>query len=578
MKNARFLSFILVRVFAIDCAAFVLANLISAQTNEMHLVGKPEKITSEIVARRDVNGRFCAAIQVVSDLEGLKFQSNNDVVGVDQMPGRYLVFLQPDERILEIFCTGYIPLKIIFSEVGIILKEKEVWKVTVTGEKKLAEIPINILATPEGATVVIDDQPMGTGKNFKVSPGEHYLRLTLDGHRPITKQIDVSETSTLFEYTLEVVEPVMVTITSNPTGASIFIDDVDEGQTNKQLFKFPGEYNLKLIKTNYETISETITVSESGKNTRTFNLVKTTAILTINTTPADAQIWINGELKSTKSLEVAPGKYRIEVKKDGWYDDNQTVTIEKGQDQSQTFSLQQMTGKLQLVVEPMETKVLMKQGNQQIDTWSGSKYKKDIPVGQYTMQFSAAGYGDQTKTITIEENKTDTLDIKMQKSSTVSSTLNAIQGDFDGDGSPEYVWIVPPKLPKTQNENNFGECEGECNCFLVFSKDKIPSIKLESCIGGIPVNEGDLNDDGADEVGILPSWWTSCWRGYQVYTLRNNKWKFVVKPFSTHCNQWEQGVDAIERDKLKPGYLIIRYSYHTGTDIVTLTKSVPVEK
>ena len=151
-------------------------------------------------------------------------------------------------------------------------------------------------------------------------------------------------------------------------------------------------------------------------------------------------------------------------------------------------------------------------------------------------------------------------------------------GDFDGDGTTEYVWLVPPKFPKEQNEDNSGECDGLCECYLKFSNDKIPSIKLEDCIGGTPVNEGDLNNDGADEVGILPAWWTSCWRNYQVYTFRNNKWKYVVAPFSTHCNQWDEGVDAIKKDNSKQGYVIIHYSLFTDEDIVILSKSVLAEK
>ncbi len=169
-------------------------------------------------------------------------------------------------------------------------------------------------------------------------------------------------------------------------------------------------------------------------------------------------------------------------------------------------------------------------------------------------------------------------DKNLEKKREISIPVGAIEGDFDGDGTIEYVWLAPPKFPKEQNEDNFGECDGPCECYLMFSNDNIPSIKLENCIGGTPVNEGDLNNDGADEIGILPDWWTSCWREYQVYTFRNNKWKYVVAPFSTHCNQWEEGVDAIIKDHSRPGYVIINYSHLTEDDIVTISKSVLAEK
>lgn len=178
--------------------------------------------------------------------------------------------------------------------------------------------------------------------------------------------------------------------------------------------------------------------------------------------------------------------------------------------------------------------------------------------------------------IIIEGDLVTDRNLAMKKENAIPA--NAVKGDFDGDGTTEYVWLVPPNFPKGQNESNFGECDGECECYLKFSNDKMPSIRLKSCIGGVPVKEGDLNDDGADEVGILPSWWTSCWRSYEVFTLRNNEWKFIVEPFSTHCNQWDKGVDAIEKDNSKSGNVIIRYSFHTGDDIVTLTKSIPAER
>ena len=52
----------------------------------------------------------------------------------------------------------------------------------------------------------------------------------------------------------------------------------------------------------------------------------------------------------------------------------------------------------------------------------------------------------------------------------------------------------------------------------------------------------------------------------------------MVAPFPTHCNQWEEGVDAIKKDNSKQGYVIIHYSLFTDEDIVVLSKSVQVER
>lgn len=137
------------------------------------------------------------------------------------------------------------------------------------------------------------------------------------------------------------------------------------------------------------------------------------------------------------------------------------------------------------------------------------------------------------------------------------------------------MWLNYPAFPKNQTEENFGQCDGPCNCYIQFSDPSIPAIKVESCIGGTPVNEGDLTGDGFDEVGILPSWWSSCWRDYIVYSLKNGKWQILIG-VTTHCNLWDEGVDCVSKDKSKPGYLIVKYSEFTDDGIITKTKSVKV--
>lgn len=139
----------------------------------------------------------------------------------------------------------------------------------------------------------------------------------------------------------------------------------------------------------------------------------------------------------------------------------------------------------------------------------------------------------------------------------------AVKGDWDGDGQLDSVRLIPPMMRETDAAGDIGDCVVPCTCKLVF--ETLPPITIENCIGGVPVNEGDLNDDGADEIGILPDWWTSCWRGYRVYGLRHGQWVRLVV-ISTHCDQWAKGVDVIEKDETRPGRVIIR-----STDISDFT-------
>ena len=151
---------------------------------------------------------------------------------------------------------------------------------------------------------------------------------------------------------------------------------------------------------------------------------------------------------------------------------------------------------------------------------------------------------------------------------------DTIEGDFNGDGKKERMWLNPPKLSATDQF----ECDGPCTGYITFSDATIPAIPMEDCIDGSPVNEGDLNEDGADDVGMLPGWFTSCWHQYHVFSFRKGEWINVVNPFDTHCTQWEDGVDAVSVDKNKPGHVIVRYMVVGDDDFSIKEKSIKAKR
>lgn len=120
-----------------------------------------ELVSKEI---RDANGVTTAGLIIFSDLKGLTFQSYNGVVKVNSSPGKDFLFLSPDERVVEVYCFGYTPLKIILNEQGVKLKSGQTWSLKITGEKKVELIPVNILVDQADARITIDGVAKGSQK------------------------------------------------------------------------------------------------------------------------------------------------------------------------------------------------------------------------------------------------------------------------------------------------------------------------------------------------------------------------------------------------------------------------------
>jgi hypothetical protein len=140
---------------------------------------------------------------------------------------------------------------------------------------------------------------------------------------------------------------------------------------------------------------------------------------------------------------------------------------------------------------------------------------------------------------------------------------NAVEGDFNGDGLTDYMWLET--ISKTEE------------CKIRFS-GAIPPIIVGTCLGGTPVNEGDINNDGTDEVGVLPIWESSCWKGYFVYTFKDNQWVEALDPISTHCIQWEKNILPVVKDSTRKGYVFVNYSELTDAGIEVKTKSVKLQR
>jgi hypothetical protein len=194
---------------------------------------------------------------------------------------------------------------------------------------------------------------------------------------------------------------------------------------------------------------------------------------------------------------------------------------------------------------------------------------------------SNVGNAEKTEILEIQQDdKERPLVISVEKnqpnrmSEFFTSEEDTVKGDFNGDGKMDLMWLDKPKIA-----DNGMECVGNCDSYIRFSDPTIPSILVKDCINGLPDNLGDLNKNGTDEIGLLPGWFSSCWRDYFVWTYIDEKWIYAVDPFMTYCNQWDDNIKPIEIDKNREGFVIIKYTELTlEPDFAVKSKSIKIKK
>ncbi len=396
-------------------------KLPAQELSQMSIVGKAEFLPNELIARtdenRDKNGDLAAGLLVVSDLRGLNYDSNDGIIRrVNRGSGEDLLYLSPKERVVTIYSEGFEPLRFVLNDIGIKLESGRVWQIKITGDRKTDHIPINIVRDQEDSDVYIDDNYVGKGTTHRVSLGEHSIRIEKPGFRIIKDTITVTETKTLFNYRMVLLEPQRITIRSVPAGATIFLDNVDEGITDKQLFKLPGKYSIKLSKSGFSDISEEIEVKEDAANVFTFNLSSRSVTLTLNISPSDAVITLNRvDYTNRKIIDISPGTYRIDISKEGYNEINDVIILELGKPITKDYTLIQKTGSLQLTIQPIDANVKLIKDGVTIKNWTGSESLRNLAIGSYRLEAESTGYERKFADILIKEDQTEKIDLFLEK-------------------------------------------------------------------------------------------------------------------------------------------------------------------
>lgn len=307
----------------------------------------------------------------------------------------------------------------------------EDWQYAVLDFILVAETPpppeeclVTITSDPSDAKIYIDGEYKfaETPHTFTLSWGPHLIELELEGYEKSSENYTVPETETddYFKELEEVVIPpteCLVTITSDPTNANIYIDTEYKFVQTPHTFSLTyGDHLIGLVLEGHVTTEEMFTVPEKETETYFKEMEEeepsppppTTGIISISVIPQDATIAVSGhpEITDQGDYELTAGNYSIQFSKIGYYTQTKTIYLGVGDTKVCSVILTEETQ------EPTQATLII------LSTPTGAKVSIDgtykfvvtpytikLDAGTYTIRTELEGFDAIEETITLSEGE-----------------------------------------------------------------------------------------------------------------------------------------------------------------------------
>ncbi|MDP8240676.1 MAG: PEGA domain-containing protein [Candidatus Hatepunaea meridiana] len=364
---------------------------------------------------------------VESTIAKLKFESSKGILEVkDQGGGVWWVILKPGVQLISISADGFKSLdnQRIFPQarqaVQVKISPKQVLGAYGGFDENRPEIRLKY--KPESAdekvfggldgNVMKLDFSSGM-RSFRPSSGKHVIKLNSKG-RIWEKSYDLKSGETTEDVITfssgkterwDIKEPGGLDISSDPTGATVFIDQVNQGTTPLILDDIqPGTYQIELVKDLYLAESRQIVAKSLEYTPLSVELTPNFGRLKIESDPPEAMVWINGQQKGLTPYEVPrfnAGKYALRLAQNLYYEETDTFEIKPGGEYVNSYKLRPQFGKVTLTSEPSNATVTVDG-----QLWGNTPLTRDkVLSGEHNIKLTYNNYFDQEETIRISDGQ-----------------------------------------------------------------------------------------------------------------------------------------------------------------------------
>jgi hypothetical protein len=287
---------------------------------------------------------------------------------------------------------------------------------------------LKISSNPPGAIILIDGDGYGVTPSTisELESGDYNLILDYQNFISTNETIMVERDTTIIIDRRLTPQTGSLSIKSNPSGATVYIDDSPRGETPFEIPQLPvNSYMVRLELERYQSSQRRATVQYNIPTREEFTLAPLPGKLVLTQLVEGVTIYINNEKYTnnsgvfTKSLPV--GRYKIEITKKGYYSFEKEILIQPKGVENIPINLRKT---------PAEKLSNLDNGFLTVNTFNkglrlkipGVKESQELPMqyfelkyGSYSVQAFGEKFESKKVNVDIERQKTKTIAINLQK-------------------------------------------------------------------------------------------------------------------------------------------------------------------
>ncbi len=356
-----------------------------------------------------------------------KLQVNTGSVNIKSQPDNAKIYL--DGKSVGTTPESIASMNPGIYEIKVEMENYDVWTETVnveigkenaiTAVLQRSTGSIMVESKPTNAIIFVDGKKIGHTPEIVMSSakGTHVIEVRMEGYDTWEKTLYI-EPGAEKSITVNLqIKAGSLIINSDPSGGTVFLDEEEKGTTPADLKGIMfGAHRVEIKMDGYEIWSESVDISADKENKLSAVLQQYVGSINIKSKPANVTVIIDGkEVASTPADidDLKPGKYHVELKKEGYGNWDESVEVNAGKDTHITAELQQLIGSINIKSEPSQAIVVVdgkEVGNSPANV-------TDLTLGKYLVEVKKEGYETWSKNVEIkmgmDVNLTATLKVKI---------------------------------------------------------------------------------------------------------------------------------------------------------------------